>query len=356
MRTRRVIHVVGCHAEGEIGDVIVGGVLPPPGATMYEKMRAMERDHDDVRRLLICEPRGSVARHVNLLVPSTRPDCVMGAIVMEPTEYPPMSGSNTICIATVLLETGIVPMEEPRTTFRLDMPGGPVDIHAECRDGKCVSVTFRNVPSFVERLDAVLSVDGIGEVVCDVAYGGMMYLIVDAARLGFEVVPDEARRLAELAGRIRTAARNQLAVSHPLFPDIRHASMVQFARPFAGVGQVTRNTCILAPGRSDRSPTGTGTSARMAVLEARGLMAVGDTMTHASIIGSHFHGRIEALTTVGGCRAIVPSIRGRAWITGTHGYHVDPADPYPTGYVLSDTWGPSTMTSQRAAGDTGHVP
>ncbi len=313
---------------------------------MYEKMRNMERDYDHIRRFLICEPRGSVARHVNLIVPSTRPECVAGAIVMEPTEYPPMSGSNTICIATVLLETGMVPMEEPQTRFKLDMPGGVVDILAECRDGKCVSVTLHNVPSFVEHLDAKLQVDGIGEIVCDVAYGGMMYVIVDAAKLGFDIVPDEARRLAEMAELIRLAAKEQLSVSHPEFPDIRHVSMVQFARPFEGVGKVTRNTCICAPGRSDRSPTGTGTSARMAVLEARGLMKVGDTMTHASIIGSQFHGRIEALTTVGDRRAILPSIRGQAWITGTHNYLLDPTDPYPKGYVLSDTWGLSTIMTQ----------
>ena len=138
MAAKRIIAVVGCHAEGEQGDVITGGVLPPPGDTMMAKKLAFERDHDDIRRLLICEPRGSVARHVNLIVPSTRDDCAAGAIIMEPTEYPPMSGSNTMCIATVLLETGVIPMVEPETRFRLDMPAGPVDIVAECRDGKCV--------------------------------------------------------------------------------------------------------------------------------------------------------------------------------------------------------------------------
>ena len=346
VRTERAIQVIGCHAEGEQGDVIVGGVLPPPGATMYEKMRNMEAHFDHVRRMLICEPRGSVARHVNLILPPTRPDCAAGAIIMEPTEYPPMSGSNTICVATVLLETGMIPMQEPQTRFKLDMPGGVVEILADCKDGKCVQVTFQNVPSFVEALDVKLEVEGLGEVVCDVAYGGMMYAIVDAKRLGFSIVPEEARQLAEVADKIRVAVRRQVSVSHPDFPDIRHASMIQFALPFEGVGKVTRNTCICAPGRSDRSPTGTGTSARMAVLEARGLMTVGDTMTHASIIGSEFHGQIVGLTTVGDRRAIVPTITGRAWITGSHSYYVDPSDPYPTGYVLSDTWGLSTMTSQ----------
>ena len=346
MRAKRAIQVIGCHAEGEQGDVIVGGVLPPPGATMYEKMRNMEAHFDDVRRLLICEPRGGVARHVNVLVPSTRPDCVAGAIIMEPTEYPAMSGSNTICVATVLLETGMVPMQEPVTRFKLDMPGGVVEIVADCKDGKCVAVTLQNVPAFVERLDAKLDVEGLGEIVCDVAYGGMMFVIVDAERLGFSIAPDEARPLAEVAERIRVAARRQLPVSHPEFPDMRHISIVQFAGPFEGVGKVTRNTCVVAPGRSDRSPTGTGTCARMAVLEARGLMKVGDTMTHESIIGSRFHGRIIGLTNVGDRRAIVPTITGQAWITGTHSYFVDPTDPYPTGYVLSDTWGLSTITNQ----------
>ena len=194
MAGRRIISVVGCHAEGEQGDVITGGVLPPPGDTMMTKKLAFERDHDDIRRLLICEPRGSVARHVNLIVPSTRDDCAAGAIIMEPTEYPPMSGSNTMCIATVLLETGVIPMVEPETRFRLDMPAGPVDIVAECRDGKCVSVTLKNVPAFAFALDAPLEVAGLSaSITIDIAYGGMIYAIVDAAALGFEIVPDEAR-------------------------------------------------------------------------------------------------------------------------------------------------------------------
>ena len=203
MVATRIISVVGCHAEGEQGDVITGGVLPPPGDTMMAKKLAFERDHDDIRRLLICEPRGSVARHVNLIVPSTRDDCAAGAIVMEPTEYPPMSGSNTMCIATVLLETGVIPMTEPETRFRLDMPAGPVDIVAECRGGKCVSVTLKNVPAFVFALDAPLEVPGHGSITVDISYGGMIYAIVDAAALGFGIVPDEARDLAVLGEQIR---------------------------------------------------------------------------------------------------------------------------------------------------------
>ncbi|WP_292167645.1 proline racemase family protein, partial [Mesorhizobium sp.] len=283
---------------------------------------------------------------VNLLVPSTRDDCAAGAIIMEPTEYPPMSGSNTICVATVLLETGMVPMQEPETRFNLDMPGGVIEVRAECRDGKCVSITLRNAPAFAERLDASIEVEGLGTLTVDIAYGGMFYAIVDAKALGFSVAPDEARELAVAGEKIRHAAREQLDVVHPEFEHVRGVSIVQFAMPFQGPGNVTRNTCIVSPGRSDRSPTGTGTSARMAVLQARGLMQVGEVLIHESIIGSRFTGRIVELTEIGGRKAIVPEITGRAWITGEHVYYLDPTDPYPQGYVLSDTWGTSTSVKQ----------
>jgi proline racemase len=348
MVTKRIISVVGCHAEGEQGDVIIGGVLPPPGNSMMDKKLAFERDHDDVRRLLICEPRGSVARHVNLIVPSTRDDCAAGAIVMEPTEYPPMSGSNTMCIATVLLETGVIPMVEPETRFRLDMPAGPVDIVAECRGGKCVSVTLKNVPAFAFALDATVEMVGSSPIKIDIAYGGMIYAIVDAAALGFEIVPDEARDIAVLGEQIRVAAREQHPVAHPELPNIQNVSIVQFAGPLARDGNrvSARNTCIVSPGRSDRSPTGTGTTARMAVLHARGVLQVGGGLTHSSIIDSQFHGTIVGETSVGPFPAIEATIRGRAWITGLHQYFVDADDPWPTGYVLSDTWGTSTSVLQ----------
>ena len=355
MSTRRVLTVVGCHAEGEIGDVITGGILPPPGATMMDKKIAFERDQDHIRRLLICEPRGSVARHVNVLLPSTRSDCVAGAIIMEPTEYPAMSGSNTMCIATVMLETGIVEMVEPETRFQLDMPGGPVEIVAQCRDGKCVSVTLRNVPAFAFALDAPLEVDGLGTIAIDIAYGGMIYAIVDAAALGFGITADEARDLAVLGERIRAAAREQHDVVHPEHPEISGVSIVQFAGPLRPTDSpdrvIARNTCIVSPGRSDRSPTGTGTTARMAALHARGRLAVGQGLTHESLIDSQFHGTIVGTCSVAGPDGIVTpaihaTIQGRAWITGLHQYFVDATDPWPAGYVLSDTWGTSTITSQ----------
>lgn len=346
MRSLLSINVVGCHAEGEVGDVIVGGVLPPAGGTMMERMISMERDHDHIRRMLICEPRGSVARHVNLIVPAVNPDCVAGAIIMEPTEYVPMSGSNTICIATVLLETGMVPMREPVTRFKLDMPGGVIEVTAHCDNGKCRSVTFRNAPAFAAVLGGALEVEGHGTIPLDIAYGGMFFGIVDAKALGFDVKPDEARDLALLGEKIRRAAREQFDVVHPDFPNVRGVSIVQFAMPFEGSGKVTRNTCIVSPGRSDRSPTGTGTSARMAVLQARGLMKKGDVLIHSSIIGSEFRGEILDVQQRNGRTEIIPQITGRAWITGTHTYQLDPDDPWQAGYVLSDTWGVTPSLKQ----------
>ena len=299
MRARRAITVIGCHAGGEVGNVVVAGVPTPAGATVFEQMQALAAD-DRLRRFLLREPRGSVATHANLLVPSTRPDCDWGYIIMEPTEYPAMSGSNTICVATVLLEGGFVEMTEPETVLRLEAPGGPVEVRAACRDGRVESVELTNVPSFVERLDAPLEVAGLGTLVVDVAYGGMWYAIAAAAALGFAIEPHEARELSAAGELIRQAAREQLPCAHPENPAIAGVSIVQIAEQWQGVGAVTRNAVVVAPGRLDRSATGTGLSARMAALHARGLMKPGDAMTHASALGTTFDGRIVSTTLVGG--------------------------------------------------------
>jgi proline racemase len=346
MRSRRMITVVGCHAGGEIGNVIVGGVLPPSGATVFEQMETLRREGDWLRRMLLREPRGSVAVHANLVVPATRPDCDAGFIIMEPTEYPAMSGSNTICTATVLLETGICEMQEPETVLWLEAPGGVVEVRASCHDGRCESVELTNVPCFVDRLDAPLEVEGLGTMAVDVAYGGMWYAIADAQSLGFEIEPHEARDLSLAGEAIRAAAREQLPCVHPENAAIAGVSIVQIAGPWQGVGEVSRNAVVVAPGRLDRSATGTGLSARMAVLHARGQMRVGEEMTHASAIGSTFRGRILAETSVSDRAAIVPAIRGSAWITGTCQYFLDPADPFPEGYLLADTWGVSGLDEQ----------
>ena len=337
MRARRTITVVGCHAGGEIGNVVVAGVQPPPGATIFEQMQAIRAD-DSIRKLLLHEPRGSIAVHSNIVLPSTRPDCAFGYVIMEPTEYPAMSGSNTICVVTVLLETGMVEMREPVTNLRLEAPGGPIDVTAGCGHGKVQWVEFENVPCFASRLDAPLEVAGIGTLTVDVAYGGMWYAIADASALGFALVPDEARDLSRVGELIRAAAREQLPCVHPENPDIAGVSILQIAEPWRGIGAVSRNAVVVAPGRLDRSATGTGLSARIAALHAKGLMRAGDAMTHASVIGSTFDGRIVREVDVAGTPGIVPAIRGSAWITGITEVLVDPTDPFPEGYLLSDTW------------------
>jgi trans-L-3-hydroxyproline dehydratase len=321
---RGTITVIGCHAGGEVGNVVVAGVEPPPGATVREQMEALRAD-DRLRRFLLREPRGSVATHANLIVPATREDCAYGYVIMEPTEYPLMSGSNTICVATVLLETGMAPMREPETVLRLEAPAGLVEVRCACRDGRVESVELTNVPAYATQLDAPLEVPGVGSLTVDVAFGGMWYVIADAAALGFELEPHEARDLAASGEAIRAAAREQLT---------RDVSIVQLAGPWQGVGAVSRNAVVVAPGRLDRSATGTGLSARMAALHARGLMRVGDTMSHASPLGSVFEGRIVAEAE----RGIVPAIRGSAFVTGRTELYVDERDPFPEGYLLTDTW------------------
>jgi trans-L-3-hydroxyproline dehydratase len=339
MRASSIIHVVSCHAAGEVGDVIVGGVAPPPGETLWQQSRWISRD-GRLRDLMLNEPRGGVFRHVNLLVPPRDPRAQMGWIIMEPADTPPMSGSNAICVATVLLETGILAMEEPETVLLLEAPGGLVEAHATCRAGKVERVRIRNVPAFTDRLDAVLEVGGIGTLTVDTAYGGDSFVIVDAAALGFALTPDEARDLAVTGMRITAAANEQLGFRHPENPDWNHISFCQIAAPLEredGVA-VSRNAVAIRPGKIDRSPCGTGCSARLAVLHARGVLAVGQAMIGRSIIGSRFDCRIEAAAQVGERAAIVPSIEGQAWITGTHQHMLDPTDPWPGGYRLSDTW------------------
>jgi trans-L-3-hydroxyproline dehydratase len=287
-------------------------------------MEALRTD-DRLRRFLLREPRGSVATHANLIVPATRADCAFGYVIMEPTEYPLMSGSNTMCVATVILETGMAELHEPETVLRLEAPAGVVEARCACRDGRVESVELTNVPSYATHLDASLEVEGLGTLSVDVAFGGMWYAIADAAALGFELVPDEARDLCIAGEAVRLAAREQLSGD---------VSIVQLAEPWRGVGAVSRNAVVIAPGRLDRSATGTGLSARMATLHARGLMRVGESMTHASVIGSTFDGRIVSEAEEG----IVPAIRGSAFITGRSELYVDERDPYPEGYLLNDTW------------------
>lgn len=339
MRSTKTIHVISAHAEGEVGDVIVGGVLPPPGDTIWEQSRWIARDKA-LRNFVLNEPRGGVFRHVNLLVPPKHPEAQAAWIIMEPEDTPPMSGSNSICVSTVLLDAGLVPMQEPETHMVLEAPGGLVRVRAECRDGKAERIFVQNVPSFAADLDQTLEVEGLGTLTVDTAYGGDSFVIVDAAALGFTLDPSEARALAETGVRITRAADEQLPFRHPERPDWAHYSFCQFAGPLhEEAGALTgANAVAIRPGKIDRSPTGTGCSARMAVLAAKGRMKPSDRYVARSIIGSRFDCWIVAATEVAGRPAIIPEITGRAWITGTRIEMLDPDDPWPEGYRLADTW------------------
>ncbi len=331
--------MVSCHAEGEVGNVIVGGVAPPPGETLWEQARWVAKDQS-LRKFVLNEPRGGVFKHVNLLVPSKHADASFGFIVMEPEHTPPMSGSNAICVSTVLLDTGLIAMQEPVTEFYLEAPGGLVGVKAYCDQGKAQSIEINNLASFVDQLDATLEVPGIGTLTVDITFGGDSFVIVDASALGFQIKPDEAREIAETGTKITAAANEQLGFSHPLHSDWNHVSFCELALPLGdedGI-PVSRNAVVIDPGKLDRSPCGTGCSARMASLHARGLMKVRERMIGISIIDSRFDCVIVNEIDLGGKKAIIPSIRGRAWITGTHQILLDPDDPWPLGYRLSDTW------------------
>jgi len=339
MKSSKLIHIVSCHAEGEVGNVIVGGVLPPLGDSLWDKARWLDQDQK-LRRFVLNEPRGGVFKHVNLLVPAQNPKAQQGFIIMEPEHTPPMSGSNSICVSTVLLDTGMIPMTEPVTEFILEAPGGLVPVKAYCENGKAKSIEIHNVASFADQLDVYVEVEGLGSLKVDTAYGGDSFVIVDAAELGFEIKPDEAKDLAEIGSIITAAANQQLGFNHPTNSDWYHISFCELALPLfeeKGV-KVSRNSVVIDPGKLDRSPCGTGCSARLAVLHAKGLLQKGDRMIGRSILDSRFDCSIVEETKVGDKIAIIPSIRGRAWITGIHQLMLDSEDPWPEGYRLTDTW------------------
>ena len=340
MRSHKTIHVISAHAEGEVGDVIVGGVLPPPGETLWEQRSFIAQDQV-LRNFVLNEPRGGVFRHVNLLVPPKHPDADAAFIIMEPEDTPPMSGSNSICVSTVLLDGGIIPMQEPETHLTLEAPGGLVRVRAECRNGKAERIFVQNVASFAGQISVPLDVPGLGSITVDTAYGGDSFVVVDAKALGFDIVEQEAKDLARLGVIITNAANEQLGFSHPENPDWTHISFCAFCGPLSetATGFTGKSAVAIQPGKIDRSPTGTAVSARMALMAAKGQMQVGQMFEATSIIGSCFTGKIIKPAQVGDRAAIIPEISGRGWITGTHQQMLDPDDPWPGGYRLSDTWG-----------------
>jgi proline racemase len=350
MRLARMLQAVDLHAGGEPGRVIVGGVLDIPGASMFAKMRHLAEHGDSLRKLMLREPRGYPALCANVVLPATHPDAAAGYVIMEQVEYPGMSGTNTMCVATALLETGMVAMHEPVTELVLEAPAGLIHVRATCSGGKVTGVTFRNVPAFATHLDTPVEVPQLGTVTVDVAYGGMFYVIADAEALGFRLMPDEGRDITRVTEMIKAAAAEQLPVVHPEQPGFAGITIGQLSGPAHDPRNARRNVVTVSTGTLDwsrpstwtgvidRSPCGTGTSAKMAVLHAKGQLRLGDEFRHEGILGAVFTGRVEEEAAVGGRAAIVPSITGTAWITGFATYVVDPTDPFPEGYTVGDLW------------------
>ena len=340
MNLKNLITVIGAHAEGEVGRVITGGVIAPRAASMFERQQLLQEKQDWLRTLLLSDPRGSVNAAVNLVTPPISSEADFGMIVIEADSYPPMSGSNLMCTVTVVLESGMLPMTSPITELCVDTPAGLVRVRAECEGGKCRRVSFQNVPSFVMHQNRSVEVPNMGTVTVDVAYGGMIYVLMDAAKLGFSLHRSEARALSEAGERIKRAAAAQIPSVHPENPGIHTIDIAQFAGPLAVVDGIktAKNAVVVSPGRLDRSPCGTGSSARMALMHARGELAAGEPFTHLSIMDTRFDCRIDGLAQVGGQSAVLPNISGRAWLTGLSYYGADPEDPFPEGYRLNDTW------------------
>jgi proline racemase len=342
MRLSGMVTAVDAHAGGEPGRVIIGGVLDVPGASMFEKRVYLEQHADHIRKRMLREPRGYPGLCCNLILPPTRAEADAGFVIIEQTDYPPMSGSNTICVTTVLLETGMLPMREPTTELVLEAPAGLIRVTAQVANGKVSDVTFRNVPAFAVRLDAPLEVPGLGTLQVDVAYGGMFYVIADAPSLGLQLTPDEGREIVRVGELIKAAAREQLPVQHPENPEVNNYSVAQLSGPAHGPHADLRNAVVISTGELsgvlDRSACGTGTCARMATLHARGQLRIGQLFRHEGILGTTFTGCLVEETRVGVYPAVVPTITGSAWITGISQYVVDAEDPFPDGFTVGDLW------------------
>lgn len=318
---------------------------------MFEKMQYFERNLDGLRRRLLREPRGYPAANCNIILPATDQRAAAGYIILEQVEYPPMSGSNTICVATALIEMGMVEVTEPCTEFVLEAPAGLVAISAQVKGGHATEITFENVPCFPMALDVSIEVPELGRLEVDIAWGGMIFVIADAAGMGLELVPERARELVRVGEMIKTATREQSPQVHPQHLDLVGPTIALLSGPASGPHADLRNTVVVSTGvldwerpdtwtgALDRSPCGTGTCARMATLHARGRLPLNQDFRHEGVLGTVFTGRLLRETEVAGIPAVVPTISGRAFVTGHARYVLDPDDPFPEGYTVADIWG-----------------
>ena len=350
MRFSKMIHAVDLHAGGEHGRVIVGGVLDVPGSSMFEKMQYLSNEGDELRLRMLREPRGYPAANCNLILPPTLPEADAGFVIMEQVEYPPMSGTNTICVVTALIETGMVEVREPLTELVLESPAGLISVQAQVDNGKVWKVTFENVPAFAYHIDMPIQVPTIGSVSVDVAFGGMNYVIAETAELGLELKPERAGELARVGELIKAAAKEQIPVVHPENPEIKDITIGVLSGAPTNPEATLKNAAIVSTGALDcdrpetwkaaldRSPCGTGTCAKMATLYAKGELGLNEDFHHEGILGTIFTGRLIRETKVGNYTAVVPTISGQAWITGFAQYVLDPDDPFPLGYTIGDIW------------------
>lgn len=352
MRIARMISSVDTHVCGEPGRVIVGGVQDVPGKTIFEKKCYLEEHADHLRKMMLREPRGYPASNCNLILPPCHPDADAGFVIIEQIEYPPMSGTNTIAVTTVLLETGMIPVVEPVTELTLESPAGFIGVRAEVRGNKVKSVTFENVPAFAMHIDAKIKVPELGEVKVDIAYGGMFYVIAEASQFGLKIKPDNAGEITRIGEKIKAASQEQLPVVHPQQPEIAGVTISQLSSASSSPDMDMQNAVIVSTGKldwkrpstwtgaCDRSPCGTGTCAKMATLYARGKLGLNQPFRHAGILGTVFTGELIREVDIGSpYPAVVPTISGQAWITGIANYILDTDDPFPEGFTVGDIWG-----------------
>ncbi|MFC0201824.1 proline racemase family protein [Paracoccus rhizosphaerae] len=334
----RSLDILLVHCQGESGNVLIGGAPEIPGATVLDKMNHLNSVDSSLRLFVTREPRAQVVHTTNLLLEPTRPGADAAFIVLQPDMAHPMSGSNCICVVTALLETGRVPMVEPETLVRLDTAAGLITARARCENGRCLSVSLDNVPAFVWQLDQVIETPKWGAITGDIAFGGVFYAQIDVDQIGLRIVPEAARALAEAGTEIKALLADQVQVRHPEIPSLDDIAYVMF-RDYQPDGSVL--TCTtLKPGRVDRSPCGTGSSANLAILHARGQIQTGDVRISRSIIGGIFTAEMLGETTVGGRPAVLPRITGQGYVFGRQQLRLDEADPFAHGFAMSDTWGP----------------
>lgn len=337
MRWKKTITMIEAHAEGEVGRIVTGGVIDLPGTTMLDKMNHINNVDDSLRRFLVNEPRGCAQMSTNVIFAPTIPGADVAFMIFQGDKAHAMSGSNAICLVTVLLETGMVEMVEPQTIVTLETPAGLVRACATCRGGKCERVSLDMPPSYADRLDAVVEVEGLGRVTLDIAFGGIFYGLIDPAQFGLAITPENARKLVGIGTSVHRAINTQLDISHPEIDGLNGLSYTMFAGHDRD--GTMKGATILPPGRVDRSPCGTGNAARLAVMHARGQVSEGFQANARSIIDSEFQISVTGIGEVAGRPAILPAVSGRGWIHGIHQIGLDPSDPYPLGYMVADCWG-----------------